>query len=219
MEHTFNPIKSRTSNTPVLGVLQASAGFDWIKEGKTMRDFNYPPIINDFEPFKEDLKTVIDAKLQEYLDKQNELLAEHKRLVGEIIKTKPRSNEKWFLQEWEANVFSEYYVIHKWIAYWLTLYSKITDQKMDIFKYTKFEQFGIDRAKEFPFEQLVGVEFRKVGNKWFAKCPFHEENTPSFCIFPNNRAKCFGCGWAGDTIKFLMDIKELKFYEAVRELL
>ena len=147
-------------------------------------------------------------------------MAEHKKLIGEIIKTKPRSNEKWFLKEYESAVFSEYYIIHKWIAYWLTLFGKITDQKMDIFKYAKFEQFEIDQAKEFPFEQLVGVEFRKIGNKWFTKCPFHKENTASFCIFPNNRAKCFGgCGWSGDTIKFLMDSKGLKFYEAVRELL
>jgi len=219
MAHSFSPIYTRTNHTS-FGVRQVGAGFDWIKEGKTMRHFKYPPVLNDdYEPFKEDLKPVIEAKLKECLDRQNELLAEHKRLIGEIIKTKPRSNEKWFLQEWDANVFSEYYVIHKWLAYWLTLYGKITDQKMDIFKYAKFEQFEIDQAKKFPFEQLAGVEFKKTGNKWFAKCLFHEEKTASFCIFPNNQAKCFGCGWAGDTIKFLMDSKGLKFYEAVRELL
>jgi len=218
MRHAFSPIYTCTDNTPS-GVPLVGAGFDWIKEGKVFNHFKYPPLSNDdFEPFKENLKPIIETKLEECLNRQNELLVEHKRLIGKIIQTK--SKEKWFLQEYEAAVFSEYYIIHKWIAYWLTLYGKITDQKMDIFKYAKFEQFEIDQAKEFPFEQLVGVEFRKIGNKWFTKCPFHKENTASFCIFPNNRAKCFGgCGWSGDTIKFLMDSKGLKFYEAVRELL
>src|SRR3990167_263002 len=161
-----------------------------------MRHFKYPPPLNDdFKPFKEDLKPIIEAKLQECLDRQNELL-----------------------KEYEFATFSEYYIIHKWIAYWLNLYGKITDQKKNVYKYARFEQFEIDRAKEYPFEQLVGVEFKKTGNKWFAKCPFHEENTPSFCIFPNNQAKCFaGCGWGGDTSKYGMETKGVKCYEASRE--
>jgi DNA primase len=55
--------------------------------------------------------------------------------------------------------------------------------------------------------------------KWMGKCPFHEEATGSFAIFPDNRGKCFGCGWSGDVITFVMDSQGLTFPEAVRKLL
>jgi DNA primase len=36
-------------------------------------------------------------------------------------------------------------------------------------------------------------------------CPFHEEKTPSFTIYPKtNTFHCFGCGKNGDTIEFIL---------------
>ncbi|RUM59843.1 MAG: DNA primase [Persephonella sp.] len=50
-------------------------------------------------------------------------------------------------------------------------------------------------------------------------CPFHTEKTPSFVVSPaKNIWKCFGCGKAGDSIKFLMEYKGLSFSEAVVEI-
>jgi twinkle protein len=60
-------------------------------------------------------------------------------------------------------------------------------------------------------------QFVKLKNNE-ACCPFHNERTPSFKIPKNNTnfAKCFGCGWSGDAIDFVMKINGLNFYDAVK---
>ena len=70
----------------------------------------------------------------------------------------------------------------------------------------------IERAREYPFDQLVEVTRNKM-----AVCPFHGDKDPSFSI-KNNYGWCFGCGWKGDTIKFVMEKEGLKFADAVRRL-
>lgn len=51
-----------------------------------------------------------------------------------------------------------------------------------------------------------------------ACCPFHEERTPSFKIPKNNQnfAKCFGCGWSGDAVDFVMKINGFNFFDSVK---
>lgn len=45
-------------------------------------------------------------------------------------------------------------------------------------------------------------------------CPFHQESTPSFAVYEDH-AHCFGCGWHGDIIQFVMEMEGLSFLEAV----
>jgi hypothetical protein len=60
-----------------------------------------------------------------------------------------------------------------------------------------------------------GVAFR--GNQ--ALCPFHEEKTPSFSVYPNtNSYKCFSCGASGDAISYYQHAHGLGFVDAVKEL-
>jgi hypothetical protein len=70
----------------------------------------------------------------------------------------------------------------------------------------------IQKAKEYPFERLI-----KLRNN-FAICPFHPDKNPSFHV-KANRGHCFGCGWSGDAIKFVMETHRLGFREAVQYLL
>jgi len=75
-----------------------------------------------------------------------------------------------------------------------------------------------DRAE---IEEVVGdyVPLKKKGQNMWACCPFHEEKTPSFSVAPNKGIyKCFGCGKAGDSLQFIMDLEGLNFPEAVRQL-
>ena len=47
-------------------------------------------------------------------------------------------------------------------------------------------------------------------------CPFHDEKSPSFTVYPaTNTFKCFGCGEGGDAIHFLMEKENLTFPEAL----
>jgi hypothetical protein len=59
----------------------------------------------------------------------------------------------------------------------------------------------------------------KVGKEYQGLCPFHNERSPSFSVSPTkNLAHCFGCGWGGNAIKFLMELNRVSFTEAVLDL-
>lgn len=63
------------------------------------------------------------------------------------------------------------------------------------------------------------VSLRKAGREYVARCPFHEERSPSFTVSPEKQFyHCFGCGAHGTAIGFLMEYARLDFVEAVREL-
>lgn len=63
------------------------------------------------------------------------------------------------------------------------------------------------------------VVLKKAGRDWSARCPFHDERSPSFTVSPNKQFfHCFGCGAHGSAIKFLMDYDRLEFLDAVEEL-
>ncbi|MBV9119895.1 MAG: DNA primase [Chloroflexi bacterium] len=58
---------------------------------------------------------------------------------------------------------------------------------------------------------------KKSGRNFWACCPFHNEKTPSFCIWPDDdRWKCFGCGEGGDAFSFVMRIENLDFPGALK---
>ena len=47
-------------------------------------------------------------------------------------------------------------------------------------------------------------------------CPFHQEKTPSFTIYPKtNTFHCFGCGKSGDTIEFIQLKENITKHEAI----
>lgn len=58
---------------------------------------------------------------------------------------------------------------------------------------------------------------RQAGVNMKARCPFHEEKTPSFMV---NREKqffhCFGCNESGDIFTFLQKMENIEFPEALR---
>lgn len=61
------------------------------------------------------------------------------------------------------------------------------------------------------------ITVKKGGRNFKARCPFHEEKTPSFMISPERqRWHCFGCGKGGDCFTFLMEYEHIEFPEALR---
>jgi len=64
-----------------------------------------------------------------------------------------------------------------------------------------------------------GLRLEKKGKNYWACCPFHGENKPSFCINEYEQFyHCFGCGESGDIITFLRKYEGLDYVEAVRVL-
>jgi DNA primase len=76
----------------------------------------------------------------------------------------------------------------------------------------------IDTAR---IDEVVGefVNLKRRGSNMIGLCPFHNEKTPSFVVSPGkNIFKCFGCGRAGDSAKFLMEHEHYTYPEALRYL-
>ncbi len=63
------------------------------------------------------------------------------------------------------------------------------------------------------------IDIRRAGSNYKARCPFHDEKTPSFMISDSKQIfKCFGCGASGDSIKFVMMYDNLSYPDAIRSL-
>jgi len=70
-------------------------------------------------------------------------------------------------------------------------------------------------------EDVVGsyVTLRRQGADMTGLCPFHDETTPSFHVTPSKGLfYCFGCGAGGDAIKFVQQIENATYVEAVQQL-
>ncbi|MCK4640621.1 MAG: DNA primase [Candidatus Marinimicrobia bacterium] len=61
------------------------------------------------------------------------------------------------------------------------------------------------------------ITLKKAGTRYKGKCPFHDDNDPSFTV---NSDKgfwyCFGCSTGGDAISFIRKQEGLDFVEAVK---
>ena len=68
--------------------------------------------------------------------------------------------------------------------------------------------------------EVIGnrVRLKKAGGNQTGLCPFHDEKTPSFHVYPDGHYHCFGCGAHGTTLGFLMEMDGLTFVEAVETL-
>lgn len=84
----------------------------------------------------------------------------------------------------------------------------------------RFSDDFIDRLRDGnDIESVIGsyVELRRRGRTLTGLCPFHNEKTPSFTVYPETSSYyCFGCGAGGDVINFVRNIENLDYIEAIK---
>lgn len=63
------------------------------------------------------------------------------------------------------------------------------------------------------------VKLQKKGGNYWACCPFHNEDTPSFSVSGSKQMYyCFGCHASGNVVTFLMKYENYSFPEAIKYL-
>lgn len=76
------------------------------------------------------------------------------------------------------------------------------------------------KAKVDVAEEIgLTVVLQKAGKSLKGLCPFHNERTPSFYVFPETQTwRCFGCNEGGDIFSFVEKQQGIEFREALRYL-
>ncbi len=61
------------------------------------------------------------------------------------------------------------------------------------------------------------VTLKRRGATYVGLCPFHNEKTPSFTVYPETQSfYCFGCSAGGDAVGFIKRIENLDYIDAVK---
>lgn len=61
------------------------------------------------------------------------------------------------------------------------------------------------------------IDVQQKGNTYWAKCPIHNEKTPSFAVSEiKGTYYCFGCHAHGDVISFVQEMEHCSFIEAIK---
>ncbi len=83
------------------------------------------------------------------------------------------------------------------------------------------EQFIDEIKSRNSIEETVSryIQLKRAGSNLVGLCPFHNEKSPSFTVFPATKSYyCFGCGAGGDVFSFVMQTEGLDYPSAVESL-
>jgi len=79
---------------------------------------------------------------------------------------------------------------------------------------------SVEQIKErLSIEDVIGsyIKLERAGNSLKARCPFHNEKTPSFFVSPDRGGYyCFGCGVKGDIFTFVEEFEGIDFVGALK---
>ncbi|MCX6791877.1 MAG: CHC2 zinc finger domain-containing protein [Candidatus Gottesmanbacteria bacterium] len=103
------------------------------------------------------------------------------------------------------------------LVYWCNLYLNCVNEPTPA-NFLSHDQ--IERAREYSTWELYDGHLIRSGCNFKAKCPFHEERTPSFYFYSDGSYHCFGCSAHGHSaIDYVMKLDKVDFPSAVRRLL
>ena len=180
-------------------------------------NFPYPTEIELLKIFPEG-KGIIRQKIDEWKKVKVKLLSEEVMPVLKSISGIKDDFARWFCKEtYKVLVNPRFIEALEQLARLERLKILTTDTKHSK-NILNFEQKK-ETAKQTPILSLYPFKkLRKIGSRYTALCPFHNEKTASFVIYPENTFYCFGCHAHGDAISFMKLMKNCDFKEAVGSL-
>ncbi len=81
------------------------------------------------------------------------------------------------------------------------------------------DEFLSELRMRCDIEQIISsyTPLKRRGKNLVGLCPYHNEKTPSFTVYPESQSFfCFGCGAGGEVISFIRRAENLDYTEAVR---
>jgi len=167
--------------------------------------------------FPEEAKAITCSKITEYECIKDEYTGGIQSMLTKIEMIADDFAKFFWEEVLKICLPSEYKHAVERLSYWKRL-RRLLRSKKDRDKEFDFERDKL-QAKETPIQNLYPFEkLRKIGKRYQACCPFHQEKIPSFVIYPNNSFYCFGCHRGGDSIDFTKLTNDCSFKEAVGQL-
>jgi hypothetical protein len=160
-------------------------------------------------------KQIIPALLNDFHQRHAVLMSAINDELDKIESESPDEAFQYFWGKWlSLTLVAELLIIESSVAR-LHRQMRVIENKPN--RESAITDSMIQAAREVPIENLLNQQFRKVGRTLAGLCPFHDERTGSFHIYPNeNRGWCFGCSKGGDSINIAMLIHCYDFKEAVK---
>ena len=175
---------------------------EWLKGQSYISDIELIKIFPEAREF-------IREKAKEKLKRFDSL----KPIIEDSLREIKDSTQDWFTKWFRKEIIkaffgNEYNRIFKELKKMVLLL-----RKEELLDEGRLSQSDIDRAGEHSIEDILGKSKRN-----FYLCPFHNEKTPSFHIYGENKSKfhCFGCQKKGDAIDIVMKLRGLNFPQAVK---
>ena len=184
----------------------------------------HPPRLTERELIEAfpDAKDAIVTKIAEYEDERTEIV---ERITQQlmIIHKKSLPENRWFWREMVKHTqVSALVTVDRHLGR-LRRLSNLMRGKKQKSPSGGVTQEMVERARETPIEDVALPHLQRTrhsGKNIVALCPFRDEKTPSFYIYPEtNSCWCYGCQQGGDVINFAMLLHGIGFPAAVRQLL
>ena len=178
-----------------------------------------PPKFTDQELIElfPEVKKIIPIKIKEVEADICEKMADIEDRLKKLYSLKVDEFSTWFGEELiKRFVMPELTVMEKNLLR-LKRFQQLLKPKSKKSNRIKFEE-NIEIARNYPIEMVArdSLELKQVGKNFISLCPFHNEKTSSFYLYPEtNQFHCFGCQEHGDVIKLTMALRGLDFKEAV----
>src|SRR3989344_2339814 len=189
-------------------------------EKKWKQQLNYSDL-DLIEIFKDGLTDIIPTKLVELKNTQAEKIVEIKKNILWIDKEIPEKDRYFVKIYTEQLLVIDLIDIERQISYFKRLKYLLENKDKKNNRYIR-TRLDIEKALEYPLQDIVSqiTPLRKYGNKLSARCPLHQEKTPSFYVYlDTNSWYCFGaCQKGGNVISFIEKYFNYSFVEAVKYL-